>query len=112
MIIIQLNSEQLSDLVQSSVRMALKETKTQSLMTSQNAIPQRLMNIKEAAKFLNVAIQTLYTKVSKNEIPHMKRGKRLYFDGQELMQYLREGKKKTVSEIEAEAEAFLMSQKG
>ena len=37
---------------------------------------EKLLNIQEAAQFLNLAIPTLYSKVSKGELPVMKRGKR------------------------------------
>ncbi len=38
----------------------------------------------EAAEYLKVPIGTLYNLVHRRAIPYMKRGKRLYFDRQEL----------------------------
>jgi excisionase family DNA binding protein len=64
---------------------------------------EQLFTIQEAAKFLNLTVPTIYSKVSKGELPFMKRGKRLHFSSTELMQYLREGRKKTNSEVQAEA---------
>lgn len=78
------------------------------------AIPQqqeRLLSIQEAATFLNLSIPTIYSKVSKRELPVIKRGKRLYFSDTELLAYLKEGRKKTNAEIEAEAEAYLLKTK-
>ena len=69
--------------------------------------PQQLLTIQEAAKFLNLTVPTIYSKVSKGELPVMKRSKRLYFSSTELMEYLKEGRKKSNTEIEAEAEAYL-----
>jgi excisionase family DNA binding protein len=46
---------------------------------------------------------TLYALVARREIPHMKRGKRLYFKRAELLEWIQEGRKKTAKEIEAEA---------
>lgn len=72
---------------------------------------ERFLNIQEASKFLNLAKPTLYTKVSKREIPFMKRGKRLYFSKSELMDYIKEGRKQSISEINAEAETYLSNNK-
>jgi len=70
--------------------------------------PEQLLTVKEAAKFLNLSVPTVYSKVSKGELPVMKRGKRLHFSSTELMQYLKDGRKKTNSEIEAEAQNYLL----
>ena len=48
-----------------------------------------IMTITEAASFLNVAIPTIYAKVSKQIIPFHKRGKRLYFDKTELVNWIK-----------------------
>ena len=69
--------------------------------------PEQLLTIQEAAKFLNLTVPTIYSKVSKGELPVMKRSKRLYFSSTELMEYLKEGRKKSNAEIEQEAEAYL-----
>lgn len=68
---------------------------------------ERLLTIQEASKFLNLAVPTIYSKVSRGELPVMKRSKRLYFSNMELMQYLKEGRKKSIVEIEHEAEEYL-----
>ncbi|MCE7863301.1 MAG: DNA-binding protein [Bacteroidetes bacterium CHB5] len=43
--------------------------------------------------------KTIYNLVNKRLIPHAKRGKRLYFDEQELMQWIQEGKRHTHREL-------------
>jgi len=68
---------------------------------------EQLFTIQEAAKFLNLTIPTIYSKVSKGELPFMKRGKRLHFSSTELMQYIKDGRKKTNAEIESEALTYL-----
>lgn len=73
--------------------------------------PEKLLTVQEAAKFLNLKVPTIYSKVSKSELPVMKRSKRLYFSSTDLMEYLKEGRKKSNAEIEAEAEAYLSNQK-
>jgi excisionase family DNA binding protein len=69
--------------------------------------PEKLLTIQEAARFLNLSVPTIYSKVSKGELPVMKRSKRLYFSSTELMAYVKDGRKKSNAEIDAEAESYL-----
>ena len=73
--------------------------------------PEQLLTIQQASELLNLTVPTMYSKVSKGELPVMKRGKRLYFSRAELMDYIKEGRKKSNAEIEAEAEAYLSNKK-
>jgi excisionase family DNA binding protein len=73
--------------------------------------PEKLFTVQEAAQFLNLKVATIYSKVSKGELPVMKRSKRLYFSSTELTEYLKEGRKKSNAEIEQEAEAYLSNNK-
>ena len=66
-----------------------------------------LLTVQEAARFLSLSVPTVYGLTSKGELPVMKRGKRCYFTKQELMQYLKEGRKKTNVEIKQLAENYL-----
>lgn len=109
MIIVQLDSEQLSNLIQSSVRKVLKETTPKTATPTEQ--PEQLLTIAEAAEFLSLTVPTMYSKVSKNEIPVMKRSKRLYFSRTELLEYLKQGRKKSNAEIQQEAEAYLLNNK-
>jgi excisionase family DNA binding protein len=74
--------------------------------------PEKFLNIQEAARFLNLTVATIYSKVSKRELPCMKRGKRLYFSSTELKEYIKEGRKKSYAEIEQEAENYLKNKGG
>ena len=64
--------------------------------------PEHFLTIQQAAAFLCLSVPTIYSKVSKRELPYMKQGKRLYFEKSELSEYLKAGKKKTSAEMEAE----------
>lgn len=66
-----------------------------------------LLNIQEASEFLSLKVPTLYQKVSKREIPFLKRSKRLYFKRSDLIEYLEKGRVKSVSEIVEETESLL-----
>jgi len=73
-----------------------------------NTIPEQFITIREAAKLLNLTVPTMYSKVSRGELPGvMKRSKRLYFSRVELIEYLRKGRRKSNAEIEAEADKYL-----
>lgn len=71
----------------------------------------KLLTIQEASELLTLSVPTIYSKVSKGEIPVMKRSKRLYFSQSELIDFVKAGRKKTNAEIEAEAEAYLSNKK-
>jgi len=70
-----------------------------------------ILNIKQAAKLLNLAPATLYNKVNKKEISHFKQGKRLYFSKAGLISWLKEGRKLTKTEITKEVNETLCNQK-
>ena len=72
---------------------------------------EQLLTIQEAAEFLSLTVPTMYSKVSKGELPVMKRSKRLYFSRTELLEYLKDGRKKSNAEIEAEADQYLKTKK-
>lgn len=61
--------------------------------------PDELLNITEAAKLLNLSVATIYSKVSRNEIPVCKKGKRLYFSKKELTDWVHSGKVYTNEEL-------------
>ena len=87
-----------------------KVSKIEELVTeksTQTEQTEKFLTIEEAAKFLDLTVQTVYVKVHRGELPVMKRGKRLYFSDIELVEYLKAGRKKTNAEIDAEAETYL-----
>jgi excisionase family DNA binding protein len=83
--------------------------------TSQSATPslsaKALMSVEDAAKFLNLAKTTLYQLTSRNEIPFVKRTRKLYFSRADLENWLLEGTQKSKKEIEKEAILFIQTQK-
>jgi len=89
----------------SQLRAELKELK-------QTEPENELMDVKEAAKYLNLAVATLYIKSSKREIPHIKQGKKLRFLKSDLLKWLEQGRKATTKEIEASGSDYLATKKG
>ncbi|NOT73381.1 MAG: helix-turn-helix domain-containing protein [Cyclobacteriaceae bacterium] len=60
---------------------------------------KELLNIKEAAAFLNLAVNTLYEKTSERSIPHYKHGKKITFKRAELIEWVQSRKVSTYDEI-------------
>ena len=70
--------------------------------------PRRIpVDIDRAAEITHLAKPTLYGRVAAKTIPHFKQGKKLLFFEDDLIAWIREGKRKTLTEIEAEAETHL-----
>lgn len=67
----------------------------------------KLLTIQEAAAIIHLAVPTVYGLVQRKEIPVAKRGKRLYFSKQELTSWILAGRKKTISEIQAEENEYV-----
>lgn len=88
---------ELENLIQKAVNDAL--TNHQISTPNKEPPPKEFFNIQEASEYLNLAIPTIYSLVSKREIPSIKRGKKLAFKVSELREYLEKGKRKTVDEI-------------
>ena len=65
-----------------------------------------LLTVQDTAKFLRLSVPTVYTLISKGELPVMKRSKRCYFSKVELINYLKQGRKKTLAELASEAEEY------
>ena len=63
------------------------------------------IGIDEACQIIGKAKPTLYALVHKRMLPCYKNGKKLYFFEDELLEWISNGKKKTLREIEFEAEA-------
>lgn len=92
--IIVTTKNELHQLIQTSVREAFNE------QTNNNeTFSDKMLSISEACEFLNLAKQTLYGFTSKNEIPFIKRGKKLYFRKSDLEAWLMQGKQLTKDEI-------------
>jgi excisionase family DNA binding protein len=66
----------------------------------------QILNVEEAMVFLGLKKSTIYSKVNRSEIPHMKRGKRLYFSLNELKDYLSGGKRLTQEELKESADRY------
>lgn len=95
-----LTFDQLPNAVSSLIQ---KMESIERLLTEKTTTPhtdqKELLSMKEAAKFLSLSTATIYSKVSRRELPCMKKNGRLYFIQSELMDYLKAGRKETLAEI-------------
>lgn len=89
-------------------KVSLLENEVRLLSTSfkTDSSTDDLLNIDEAAQFLNLSKQTVYKKVSNLKIPFSKQGKRLYFSKKDLMQWIQKGNRKTTDDLDAVAELY------
>lgn len=94
--IIVLSATELEDIIQHSVRTVLSEF----LKYDKHTI--EFLSVEETAKFLNLSVTTIYGLTSKNQIPFIKKSKRLYFKKSELEDWLVKGRRKTMDEINQE----------
>ena len=70
-----------------------------------------LLTIQQTAELLNLKVSTLYGLTSRKEIPHMKKNKLLYFSKRSILDWVKSGRRKSISEIAAEADEYLRKQK-
>lgn len=70
------------------------------------------LTVSEAAIFLNLAKQSIYGLISRKQIPHMKKLKRVYFSKLELTKWLESGRQMTHQEILANSHPVLVKRGG
>ena len=91
----------------SNIEKLLLDIKYPESNNSTTEAKESFLSIEEAASFLKISIHTIYSKVSRKEIPSMKRNGRLYFSSKDLTEYLKSGRKLTNDEVDAAADKYL-----
>lgn len=94
----------------SSIESLLQDLKTEFALPKPESrrVP---VNIDRVSELSNLAKPTIYGLVSAKKIPYAKQGKKLYFFEDEIIDWIRQGKRKTLIEIEAEAAAHIENQR-
>ena len=85
-----------------------------AILENQNLADDQIssfMDVNQAAEFLSIAKATLYGKCCNLLIPHFKKGKKLYFDRAELLDWLKSGKRKTINDINESVNTHLFNRK-
>ena len=76
---------------------------------NQNIILKKVLNFNEACTYLELSQSHLYKLTSAGTIPHYKpNGKKLYFDREELDQWLLRNRNTTQDELDQEAADYLI----
>lgn len=88
---------------------SLQQMLAHSIEPPQSTNHNQLLSVPEAAALLRLTVPTIYSKVSRGELPAMKQGNRLYFSLSELIEYLKSGRKRSIAELTAEAEAYILN---
>jgi excisionase family DNA binding protein len=98
-ILSSINLKDLESVIYQQVKRVLIEVSASQPDNSKDEI----LPIDEAAKFLSIAVPTLYGYVYKHNIPYMKRRGRLYFSKSELLEWLKSSRRMTNQEIKQAA---------
>ena len=101
-----ISKKEIKQLIEGAVQKAILEN--QNLSDDQNT---SFIDVNQAADFLGIAKATLYGKCCNLLIPHFKKGKKLYFDKVELLEWLKSGKRKTVNDINESVNTHLFNRK-
>lgn len=80
-----------------NIEMMLRAMTSHNEPESKAAIPANGITLAE--RITGLKKSTIYNLVQQRKIPHYKRGKRLYFDQKELLDWIRKGKRKTLDEL-------------
>ena len=102
LILIQLSVSELGQLFQD----ALDHYFADKQITVAQSESDDIGGIELAVEITGKAKATIYSKCHDRTIPHWKQGKQLYFSKNELIQWLRSGKRKTHSELALDAQNF------
>ncbi len=110
-ILIRISPEELkkliSDSVQEGIHILLKSNSNRF-----GEFPEtQSVNLDTICKMYGWKKPTVYGWVHDRLIPHSKAGKRLYFNIADIEEWIAKGRRKTISEIEAEACSYLLRRK-
>ncbi len=98
-----IKKDELSLMIEQSVRKVFNE----SIVKKPPVDPNDYIGIEEAAKIVRKSPSRVYTLCSEKKIPHYKKGNGSYFIREELLEWVKKGKVKTVDEVAQEANAYV-----
>ena len=93
--------------VRSSVKEAMEQISKNKSSKEPN-MDEDFLSAEQAASFLKIKLNTIYSKVEKGELPYSRSGKRkLLFSKKELEKYIASRKVKSNDEIKEEVENYI-----
>ena len=99
-----------SDL-RAAIRGELESFFAEHTLNASQVETDQIAGIDLACEVTGLAKPTIYGLVAQSKIPHMKRGKLLYFSRQELTEWIKQGRRKTVADIQSEAAAYVSNKR-
>lgn len=84
-IFISLTKSELQFLISEAVNNAIAKLPRQNNVPDPNL---ELLNIRQVAELLHLSVPTIYGYTANATIPHLKKGKRLYFNRSKVMEWL------------------------
>ncbi|MCB0536011.1 MAG: helix-turn-helix domain-containing protein [Bacteroidetes bacterium] len=89
-----------------------KLTEIADKLSEQNMLQKAVLNLNEAAKYLDISESHLYKLTSTRQIPHFcPQGKKLYFKREELDQWLLRNRQTASEEIDRMAADYVIRNK-
>ena len=95
----------------SNIENLLNDLRLSQSTSTSSGNTDELLTVPDVAKFLRLSVPTVYSLISKGELPVMKRSKRCYFTKADLIEYLKAGRKRTYAEITSDPGLTLKSRK-
>jgi len=84
----------------------------EKLIENQSLLTKNVLNLNEAAQYLDISQSHLYKLTSTKRIPHFcPQGKKLYFNREELDQWLLSNRQSTNAQIDKAAVNYLLMNK-
>ena len=85
-----------------------KLTNIETMLQEQNLLKKEVLNLNEAAAYLDISASHLYKLTSQKQIPHFcPQGKKLYFNRAELDQWLQRNRQYSEDEIDQMANDYI-----
>ncbi|MCK5138067.1 MAG: helix-turn-helix domain-containing protein [Bacteroidales bacterium] len=72
---------------------------------------KELLTVEDVSKMLNISKGAIYNMTSARQIPFFRRGGRIYFDRVEIDEWIRSDRRKTIKQLQDEAELDLKKNK-
>lgn len=94
----------LTPIIEKTVRQIIKE---ELKLVLHPVEANDILSFDQVQDFLQISRPKLYAMTSKKLIPYYKRGNKLYFSKQRLVEWIQEGKVKTNKEINEEADKYV-----
>ncbi|MCI0922757.1 helix-turn-helix domain-containing protein [Sphingobacterium rhinopitheci] len=100
--ITNINKQEFVDIIEKTVKRVLGSIKPQVIDSR-----ERPIGVSKAAQILLLSIPSIYRKSKNLEIPHFKKGNRLYFYESELEAWLKDGQKLTQDQLGVLSDIYL-----